>query len=167
MSGQARIALIVADALTATAAKFVLLVDRNGLEIASSGTRDVRVNLRRLIDSAGQSVEANLGLERLAARGASWIVDDRPQDDHADVAIVNGRWSLMLVCRSEDDLDLARRNLAPSLDALRFTLAAVEAEQGMGGVFDVSIGGGGGSPPPAELGIPIWWIRQSREASGG
>ena len=79
MSGRARIALIVADTRSVTDAKFVLLVDRTGLrEVASSGNRDVRVNLRRLIHDAEQSVPAILGLERLAATGANWIVDDSP-----------------------------------------------------------------------------------------
>jgi len=166
MSGRARIALIVADTRNATDAKFVLLVDRTGLEVASSGNRDVRVNLRRLIDDAGQSVHAILGLERLAATGAKWIVDDQPEQDHADIAVLNGRWSVILVCGSEDELDVARRNLASSLDALRFALAAVEAERGVSAFRGAPPEGGGGSPPPAELGIPIWWIRQSRESSG-
>ena len=54
---------------------------------------------------------------------------------------------MIFVCRSEAELDVARRNLAPSLDALRFTLAAVEAEQGVITFPDAPPEGGGGESP--------------------
>ena len=158
--------MIVADIRNVTDAKFILLVDRTGIEVASSGNRDVVVNLSRLIDDSGESVPAILGLERLSATGTNWNVDDQSEHDHADIAVLNGRWSLILVCQSQEELDAARRDLAASLDALRFTLAAVEAERGDSTFPDAPPAGGGGSPPPAELGIPIWWMRQSRESSG-
>jgi hypothetical protein len=164
MSGQPRISLIVADIRNAAEAKLVSLVDRTGLEVAWSGNRDVRVNLHRLIGEAGEEVHAVVGLERLAAAGTVWTADERSAHDHADIAVLNGRWSLILVYRTEDAIERTRRELAQSLDALRFTLAAVEAEREASTFPDVSPEGGGGTSPPAELGIPIWWIRQVREA---
>src|SRR5262245_53907989 len=89
-------------------AKLVLLIDQTGREIASHGIRYVRVNLRPLIKEIGDSHPAALALKRLAATEARWSTDDGSEQDLVDLVVLNGRWSVLFVFRTREDLDLKR-----------------------------------------------------------
>jgi hypothetical protein len=150
-----------------TEAKLVLLVDLTGRELSSHGIPHVRVNLRPLIEELGDQDTAYLALARLIATEPRWAVDDGSENDHADVAVLDGRWCLLFVFRAKEDLDFDRGYITPFIDALRDTLADTsrghEPPRGPGAPVAPPRPRGGGSSSPAELGIPIWWIRRTRE----
>jgi hypothetical protein len=156
---QAKIEKLVDELRMVTDAKFVLLVDHTGHEVASSGNPDVQVDWAELDRVAGGidlSVRGRLGL---GGGLAHWSPDQQNPRDHADVAVLDGRWSLAVVFKSQEELESDRTYIAPIVDALRDSLAATTQRRESTPSPGAPPERGGGSSPPAELGIPIWWIR--------
>ena len=161
---QRKMAMLITELQLVTETKLVLLIDDAGHELATSGGWEFRVNLRSAINNIGQSIRAVEGLKRLFATDPIWSATEGSETGHADIAILDGRWSVLFVFNTKDEADVDRSYVTPIVDALRIVLATTVVRP-PGGEGTPPAGGGGGSAPPspAELGIPIWWIRQKEQ----
>lgn len=119
--------------------------------------KDVLGGILMLIDDHEKVVHTAMSAQRwFSFRDAR--LSERRQRCHAEVA-VNDRWTLFVLARKH-------RMLHPDTDAL-VTWAAQKLARHLPvrPADDLSYppaGGSGGPPSSAEIGIPVWWARRTR-----